>query len=137
MANEAFKQLTVEEVSESQLYLLLLLPFCTLLLSSSLNCRRCSAHYGQTQLSLSASLSLFTSHHPLYCLPPSLLPLSFRRILGPKLIFVSGLVIFVTAVARLVCPDLLGKCLSCSASIYFGPSNLRMQGLSGPFHLCV
>ena len=29
-------------------------------------------------------------------------------VLGPKLIFVTGLVIFVTAVARLVCPDLLG-----------------------------
>ena len=29
-------------------------------------------------------------------------------ILGPKLFFVTGLVIFVTAVARLVCPDLLG-----------------------------
>ena len=29
-------------------------------------------------------------------------------ILGPKLIFVTGLVTFVTAVARLVCPDLLG-----------------------------
>ena len=28
-------------------------------------------------------------------------------ILGPKLIFVTGLVKFVTAVARLVCPDLL------------------------------
>ena len=29
-------------------------------------------------------------------------------ILGPKLFFVTGLVIFATAVARLVCPDLLG-----------------------------
>ena len=29
-------------------------------------------------------------------------------VLGPKLIFVTGLVKFVTAVARLVCPDLLG-----------------------------
>ena len=29
-------------------------------------------------------------------------------VLGPELIFVTGLVIFVTAVARLVCPDLLG-----------------------------
>ena len=29
-------------------------------------------------------------------------------VLGPKLFFVTGLVIFVTAVARLVCPDLLG-----------------------------
>ena len=29
-------------------------------------------------------------------------------ILGPKLFFVTGLVIFVTAIARLVCPDLLG-----------------------------
>ena len=32
----------------------------------------------------------------------------YMRELGPKLIFVTGLVIFVTAVARLVCPDLLG-----------------------------
>ena len=31
-----------------------------------------------------------------------------REILGPKLFFVTGLVIFATAVARLVCPDLLG-----------------------------
>ena len=31
-----------------------------------------------------------------------------RDVLGPKLIFVTGLVMFVTAVARLVCPDLLG-----------------------------
>ena len=30
------------------------------------------------------------------------------KILGPKLIFVIGSVKFVTAVARLVCPDLLG-----------------------------
>ena len=30
------------------------------------------------------------------------------HILGPKLFFVTGLVIFVTAAARLVCPDLLG-----------------------------
>ena len=30
------------------------------------------------------------------------------EILGPKLFFVTGLVIFATAVARLVCPDLLG-----------------------------
>ena len=29
-------------------------------------------------------------------------------ILGPKLIFVTGLVMFVPAAARLVCPDLLG-----------------------------
>ena len=29
-------------------------------------------------------------------------------VLGPKLFFVTGLVIFATAVARLVCPDLLG-----------------------------
>ena len=29
-------------------------------------------------------------------------------LLGPKLIFVTGFVKFVTAVARLVCPDLLG-----------------------------
>ena len=29
-------------------------------------------------------------------------------ITGPKLFFVTGLVIFVTTVARLVCPDLLG-----------------------------
>ena len=43
------------------------------------------------------------------------------RVLGPKLFFVTGLVIFATAVARLVCPDLLGKCLSRSANIYFGP----------------
>ena len=42
--------------------------------------------------------------------------------LGPKLIFVTGLEIFVTAVARLVCPDLHGKCLSRSANIYCGPS---------------
>ena len=30
------------------------------------------------------------------------------HVLGPKLFFVTGLVIFVTPVARLVCPDLLG-----------------------------
>ena len=30
------------------------------------------------------------------------------KVLGPKLIFVTGLVKFVTALARLVCPDLLG-----------------------------
>ena len=30
------------------------------------------------------------------------------NLLGPKLFFPTGLVIFVTAVARLVCPDLLG-----------------------------
>ena len=36
-------------------------------------------------------------------------PVAVRStVLGPKLIFVTGLVIFVTAVARLVCPDLLG-----------------------------
>ena len=29
-------------------------------------------------------------------------------VLGPKLFFVTGFVIFVTAVARLVCPGLLG-----------------------------
>ena len=29
-------------------------------------------------------------------------------LLGPKLFFVTGLVTFVTAVARLVCPDLIG-----------------------------
>ena len=29
-------------------------------------------------------------------------------LLGPNLFFVTGLVIFATAVARLVCPDLLG-----------------------------
>ena len=43
-------------------------------------------------------------------------------ILGPKLFFVRGLVIFVTAVARLVCLDLLGLCLSRFANINFGPS---------------
>ena len=31
-----------------------------------------------------------------------------KDVLGPKLFFVTGLVIFVAAVARLVCPDLLG-----------------------------
>ena len=31
-----------------------------------------------------------------------------RSVLGPKLSFVTGLVIFVTAVGTLVCPDLLG-----------------------------
>ena len=30
------------------------------------------------------------------------------KVLGPKLFFVTDLVQFVTAVARLVCPDLLG-----------------------------
>ena len=40
-------------------------------------------------------------------------------ILGPELIFVTGFVKFVTAVARLVCPDLLG---SGFANINFGPS---------------
>ena len=34
--------------------------------------------------------------------------LPYMRVLGPKLIFVTGLVIFVTAVTRLVFPDLLG-----------------------------
>ena len=38
-------------------------------------------------------------------------------LLGPKLIFVTGLVKFVTAVAILVCPDMLGKCLSGFANI--------------------
>ena len=33
---------------------------------------------------------------------------SIEEILGPKLFFVTGLVIFGTAVTRLVCPDLLG-----------------------------
>ena len=33
---------------------------------------------------------------------------SYTHVLGPKLFFVTGLVIFVSAVARLVCPDLLG-----------------------------
>ena len=32
----------------------------------------------------------------------------FAKVLGPELIFPTGLVKFVTAVARLVCPDLLG-----------------------------
>ena len=40
------------------------------------------------------------------------------HVLGPELIFVIGLVKFVIAVARLVCPDLLGKCFSCFANIY-------------------
>ena len=31
-----------------------------------------------------------------------------KHVPGPKLIFVTGLVTFVTAVARLACPDLLG-----------------------------
>ena len=31
-----------------------------------------------------------------------------HKILGPKLFFVTGLVIFITVIARLVCPDLLG-----------------------------
>ena len=48
-------------------------------------------------------------------------------ILGPKLIFVTGLVTFVTAVARLVCPDLLGYCLSRFENINFGPSIYRLQ----------
>ena len=40
---------------------------------------------------------------------PNLRPNRSRiTVLGPKLFFVTGLVIFVTAVARLVCPDLLG-----------------------------
>ena len=39
----------------------------------------------------------------------NVIPFDRRRdLLGPKLFFVTGLVIFVTAVARLVCPDLLG-----------------------------
>ena len=46
------------------------------------------------------------------------------RVLGPKLILETGLVKFVTAAAGLVCPDLLGLCLSRSANIYFGPSML-------------
>ena len=46
---------------------------------------------------------------------------SHHAVLGPKLIFVTDWVKFVTAVARLVCPDLLGWCLSCPANIYFGP----------------
>ena len=51
-------------------------------------------------------------------------------ILGPKLFFVTGLVIFVTAVARLVCPDLLGQCLSRSANNNFGPSRIFMYALN-------
>ena len=35
-------------------------------------------------------------------------PKKAAEVLGPKLLFVTGLAIFVTAVARLVCPDLLG-----------------------------
>ena len=34
--------------------------------------------------------------------------ISSEGVLGPKLFFVTGLVMFATAVARLVCPDLLG-----------------------------
>ena len=49
------------------------------------------------------------------------------HILGPELIFVTGLVKCVTAVARLVCLDLLGQCLSCFASNNFGPSR---EGIS-------
>ena len=37
----------------------------------------------------------------------SIIPLHSYSILGPNLIFVRGLVKFVPAVARLVCPDLL------------------------------
>ena len=51
-------------------------------------------------------------------------------LLGPKLFLVTGLVIFVTAVARLVSPDLLGLCLSRSAKIYFWPSNGMRKGHS-------
>ena len=36
------------------------------------------------------------------------LKVNFGYVLGPKLFFVTGLVIFTTAVARLVCLDLLG-----------------------------
>ena len=48
-----------------------------------------------------------------------------------NLIFVTGLVKFVTAVARLVCLELLGYCLSLSANIYFGPSisSTKLEGL--------
>ena len=42
-------------------------------------------------------------------------------LLGPKSLFVIDLVYFATAVARLVCPDLLGKCLSHFANHFFGP----------------
>ena len=53
-------------------------------------------------------------------------------VLGPKLIFITGLVIFVTAVARIVCPDLLKQCLSRLAKINFGPSipEFRSSALS-------
>ena len=50
------------------------------------------------------------------------------QILGPNLIFVCGLVKFFPAPARLVCPDLLGWCLSRSANINFGPSTPWPRG---------
>ena len=46
-------------------------------------------------------------------------------ILGPELIFVTGLVKFVPAVARLVCPDLLESCLVRFGNNNFEPSTLR------------
>ena len=41
-------------------------------------------------------------------MPQTVGRITYLMLLGPKLIFVAGLVILVTAVARLVCPDLLG-----------------------------
>ena len=44
-------------------------------------------------------------------------------LLGPELIFVTGVVTFVNAVARLICPDLLGWCSLIFTNIYSGPSS--------------
>ena len=41
---------------------------------------------------------------------------------GHEINLCTGLMIFVAAVAGLVCPDRLGWCLSRPANIYFGPS---------------
>ena len=64
-----------------------------------------------------ASISLAKNCFPMFFMK---LILSFC-ILGLKLIFVTGLEKFDTAVARVICPYLLGPCLSCFENIYFGP----------------
>ena len=47
--------------------------------------------------------------------------LFLSSVLGPKLIFVTGLVKFITGVARLVCPDLLGSAYQVLQTLILGP----------------
>ena len=86
MANEAFKQLTGKGIAMRSRRANHSFIFFSLFRSVPFFCHRLLIAGGVPPItnrhnSLSASLSLFTSHHPLYCLPPSLLPLSFCRIL--------------------------------------------------------